>query len=324
MALSIVNITNIEDIAAEVATFATAEGWTVGGTAPAITLQRPEGGLVMEFTSSSTRVTIGSAAATTRIAEMNNIVLEGGGGGMNTVPLPTRLFLFSGTEQGSSFIAGVVEFGFNRYRMFYVGGTVIKGNYTGGEVVSANYFRQTTTGNQYPLDTRDHKFMFRGSEQASTLIDNSGWVNVVHADSPVPIKPFFSADISSAVSAIENFDEGSAYGGHADRVNGTLVDRGQVHFDAVTLLTPVNIYEGFGSPRRARPLGHIAGVRLVNMTNLQPGQTALIGMENWRVFPEFRFNPTTFQSVQGQFSDSFAADESSGYFGLAFAEDFAT
>ena len=206
--------------------------------------------------------------------------------------------------------------------MFYLGNMVRKGNYTGGEVIAANNFEPETTDFAFPLSIDEHKFLFKGTQ--SYLNENRvGWVHVVHPDSATDFKPFRSTISSANTDEVDNIDIGSVIGGNYDNINDTLITHGEQHFAAANLIIPANLYEGVGDPRFLRPLGHPAGARLVNMTNLDLGQQILVGSVNWRVYPEFRRSETVSVS-QGPNSDSYPADETSAFVGMAFPENLAT
>jgi len=322
------NIAALAEIPPLVASLATTEGWGVDNTDPTRPiLTRPGGGLPISVFGQDNggngfgSLDLESSADPGNLARANNIRLNGTVTSPET-PLPTRLFLFSGTEDGNAFIAGVIEFGFNRFRMFYIGNMVRKGNYTGGEVIAANNHEPETTDFSFPVTTSDNKFLFKGTQ--SYLNENRvGWVHVVHPDSPTDFKPFRATISSSNSDEVDNIDIGSVIGGNFDNINDTLLTFGQQHFAAAVLINPVNLYEGFGSPRFLRPLGHPAGARSVNITNLEPTQQITVGAINWRVFPEFRKSPST--SVgQGPNSNSYPADETSVFAGMAFPENLNT
>lgn len=328
MAFDTNNIATLAEIPALVATFAASQGWTVDSTNPsAPLLTRPGGGLpvlVQGFDGLPNglgEINLSSPANAGARARTLNIRINGTAAAP-VIPTPTRLFLFSGTEESSAFIAGVIEFGFNRYRMFYIGNMVRKGNYTGGEVIAGNAFQPETVSFRYPLTTDDHKYLFKGTQSFFTSPADTGWVHVIHPESDTLFKPFFSS-LSVTVDPVQNIDVGSVFGGNFDNVNDTLLVYGEQHFAAANLINPVQLYEGVGTPRFLRPLGHPAGARSVNMTNLSPGQQITVGSINWRVYPEFRKSDLTSIS-QGPNATSYAADESSVFAGMAFPENLAT
>lgn len=330
------NVANFSEIPSLVASFASASGWSVATSSDpmnfpdAVVLNRPEGSRPLELrrepqTSGLDRLTIGdpSTPGSPR-AVLDNIRI---GGDVNAplAPSPTRIFLFSGTEEGHSFIAVIIEFGFNRYRAFYIGGTVIKGDYTGGEIVAANRFVNSGVNTDWPRATDNHRLLFQAS--AADLFNDpndAGFVRVVHPDQTEPFLPF-QIDRSNFEDIDTLFAADRALGGPFDRVNDTFVRDGQEHFAAATLLTPHNLYQSTGSPIRLRPLGHVAGSRMVNMTNLEPGQQVTVGATNWRVFPEFRKSGlSSIDQTQPNVTGSFNADESSEFWGLAFPENLLT
>ena len=328
------NIANFSEIPALASTFAAANGWTVGAATDAAmfpdarTFQRPEGGPTFELrresqTDGADRLAIfDTAAPTGNRAQIDNIRV---GGAVNAplIPSPTRLFLFTGTEEGHSYICAMIEFGFNRYRAFYLGGAVIKGDYTGGEIVAGNTHLNSGVTFEWPRETDEHRLLFQASGTVFGA-DEAGFVRVVHPDLANPVLPLASPRSSFQTPDVF-IPENRVLCGPYDGVNDTFVRDGQEHFAAATLLTPHNLYQTTGAPIRLRPLGHVAGTRMVNMTNLEPGQQVTVGAVNWRVFPEFRKSDVT-EINQGDplATGSFNTDESSEFWGLAFPENLAT
>lgn len=309
-------VSALADIPPLVKTFAADLGWAVSGVC---TIERPGGGTPFSMSAGSYSAGGGVVAprGQHRYLDVGNDTVYRlkprvfaprllGDYNQGWEPgNPTLLHLIGGVEAGSAYIVVVVEFGFNDYRHIYIGNMVKIGDYAGGEVLSATnnnvrprndneypfngYYRSeiralfsnTTSGNAnvYPDD-------FNDAFNTADLNLRSGAVKIEHADNPNTWRYFSNIRTSGALQGRE------IGGGYTDGIHDYEVAKAFAPFaGSAVLVTPTlwcshapvgNVFDN-----RFIPVGHPAGVRMVNMRDLTPGQEIEVGTEKWRVFPEF-------------------------------------
>jgi hypothetical protein len=311
-------VTSIADVISDLITFAGAEGWTVGGTGTVPTFTPPSGGSPVQVernnVGSFDGMDLSIPALSTNKARLNNPYIDGTGSTPDT-PAPSLLHLHGGTEEGIDFIAGVIEFSTVGYRHFYIGALIPVGTFTGGQVIAANWHYTSNESYNFPFNANVAcKFMFGACNQVLAATD-SGFAHIV-AGAADSIRVNKSGAPSPAYAPENTLGANVLLGGATDGPNDALVARGQVHYSSATVLVPVNMYVTEGSPARLRPVGRPAGVRLVNMTNYDEAQQIQIGIDNWRVYPEFK-KTTSAYVARGT---SYGEREASYFWGLAYPE----
>ena len=143
----------------------------------------------------------------------------------------------------------------------------------------------------------------------------SGGVHAVHANNANSWRRSFAA----AHDLIEFLDT-EVYGGFKDDINDGFVAFGISPFAGSSILTPINLY----APRNPgvgvgfAPMGRPAGVRMVNMRDLNPGSQIVVGAVNWRVFPAFSKNASV--NPGNPTAGNYPTFESSHYVGYAYPE----
>ena len=314
MAFSEHVISSITEVPALVASFATARGWGVSGT----TITRPGGGLDIQITASATGYDHYLAAAATTVATTSARFYSPKLRGTVAVPevsTPSKVYLF-GASTPEPFIAVVVEYGVNLYRHLYIGNLVKHSDFVGGECISAATPLTTTTSGSYPVSYRTANYLFagRGRALAETY---SGGVRAVHANNPTPWRKFYT---STAVTPLTSLDNTGAIGGFTDDVNDGYLARGKAAYAGVQILVPINLYAPvpITGDTLFAPLGYPAGIRMVNMQDIDPNYTFLIGSQTWRCFPVF--TKSSAQSVSKD-PDGWADAESSYWVGYAYPQD---
>ena len=310
-------ITTLSEAITALITFAGTAGWTVGGTGSVPTFIPPSGGSPIQFERNNVApfdgIDITIPALSANKARLNSPYINGAGA-TPVVPAPSAIHLHSGVEDGVEFISGVIVFSTVGYRHFYMGGLVPVGTYTGNQAIAANWHYTDNQSFNFPFDPQEeNKFLFGGLNQPLDEAD-SGYVYLV-AGAASSIRPNKAG--ASGISAAElTLGENKLIGGATDGPNDALVTWGQAHYASATLLVPINLYVTEGSPARLRPVGHVAGVRMVNMTNYDEAQQILLGDDAWRVYPEFKKTPTALVAR----GTSYGASESSYFWGLAYPE----
>lgn len=233
-----------------------------------------------------------------------------------TVKQPTTLHLVGGLLP-EPFIAVVLEYPNGEYRHLYIGHMEKIGDYQGGEVIAANSGPgSSNTENISYRDTAHMHYLF-GAYQTRRAEGASGGVHVSHADNADPWRTFRGA--SGVTNPYVSFPTGAAIGGFNDAINDGYLARARSQFAGQQVLVPINLYvnENIIGDTIMHPIGRPAGVRLVNMQDLQPNQEIVVGGLLWRVFPSHsrRFQKTMPKTGSGaQFRDY----ESSYYVGYAY------
>lgn len=284
------SITAITDIPALVNTFAVANGWTVTGTSSSPILTRTGGGLSFQLDAAisgndHTLTWTETGSTATNNARIVSPKLAGTSG-TPVVSTPSKVHLFAAATP-QPFLAIVVEYGSNSFRHLYLGNLVKASAFTGGEVISGANPRNTSSAFEFPLGYRNAQYLFGGTKSSAVGQANAGGLKAAHASNPTPWRRFYCG--SWAYPYYGTFDGSEAIGGFCDDVNDGYVARGRSAFSGVQILVPINLYAAMpvtGDTLFA-PLGHPAGVRMVNLTDIEPGADILIGSQTWKCFPAF-------------------------------------
>lgn len=313
-------ISAITDIPAKVHAFATSIGMTVTGTTAAPIVARPGGstiGFKLEATVSGYDHSLtwtGQDAVVTSKAKIVSPKMYGTTA-VPLVSLPSKLHLF-GKSSPKAFLAIVIEYGDNLFRHLYFGTMEIAGSYTGGEVVSGASFKSSPNGYDYPMSFRpSHNYLFSARGRLFPIAE-SGGLRAVHASNPVSWRRFFGSE--NYLPSVD-MGNGAALGGFSDDVNDGYVARGRSPFAGVTVLAPINLLASMPLTGDSYyvPLGRPAGIRMVNMQDIDPGAQIALGTDNWRAFPVF--SKSASQTVQ-QASGGWGAGETSYFVGYAYPE----
>lgn len=232
---------------------------------------------------------------------------------------PHTLYLI-GSLSPEPYIAAVVEYPGQTFRHMYIGYAERIGNYQGGEIIAATEGPAPSNSNTVAYDDPSHmKYLF-GSRSSRKSASESGGVYVQHAENPTPWRRFIG---NSSVSNIHlNMPAGAVVGGYGDSINDGYLARGRSPFAGQTILTPINLYlnDAIIGDMVYRPIGRPAGVRLVNMQDLNPGAEIVVGGKLWRVYPSHcrRFESSMPRTGTGTQPRNF---ESSYWVGYAYAVD---
>lgn len=290
-------ISAMGDIPELVATFAAAHGWTVTGAASAPVLTRAGGGLSFQLTDSISGndhiLAVAQSGGATATANARIVSPKLNGTATPAVSVPSKVHLFADSTP-EPFLAIVVEYAFNSYRHLYIGNLVKASGFTGGEVISGAQPLNSNTSFQFPTSYRTAHYLFGAFPNGVVAQANSGGVHVNHADNPTPWRRFYGTG-SSFPGWFTTMDSSVALGGFCDDINDGYIARGRSPFAGVQLLSPITLYASvpITGDTLFAPLGHPAGVRHVNMADLEPGAEFAIGSQTWKVFPAFSKGPTT-------------------------------
>lgn len=213
-------------------------------------------------------------------------------GGVYTPSTPTKLHMLGGFD-GAPWLVAIIEYGFNSYRHLYVGYMEKIGDYTGGEVVCGCDFlpyyvssSQSATRSPYHYSyDYMHKYLFSWYNNMPS--DWAGGVRINHPDNPNAYRTFRSGNVSYVGWGNTPYPVTGVIGGFRDGVNDGYLARANVSYAGSVILVPINLYVG-AEGNWLIPIGRPAGVRMVNMRNIEPGASITIANDTWRCFPMFR------------------------------------
>lgn len=246
---------------------------------------------------------------------------------------PTQLFLFGQLEgdaddSGESYIAGVIAYGFNRYRHFYLGYVAKSTAFEGGEITTGSAFAPTGQSSSWQarFDSTQSCYPFQGT---CTTDFNNGGVYVDHANAVTKWRQFsmFKTAASNGRWPVDNSDAATfnqmVAGGFPDGINEGYLSAAFQPFSNAAVLVPINLYIGMAVPsplaKSLAAIGHVPGVRMVDIQDMDPEDTLTLGSETWRVFPGFQKNSeSAVTMVSGLGSNAFMPAETSRYVGLAY------
>jgi hypothetical protein len=315
------NVTGLAEVPALIASFAQTLGWTVSGN----TITRPGGGLPISvvYTTAANeeqnliaQITVGGVL---RQAITRNPRL--GPGGTSALPTnvlqPNKIHLFGNTTP-EPWIGCVIDYGFNRYRHLYIGNMVKQGSYGGGECVSTvNALHGFRLNTALQVHFSEHKYLFNSWNNMFTA-DDSGGVHIDHADNTSPWRMNRTANVN--VFANTSMTDNMVIGGYGDSINDSLLARARNTYAGAALLIPINLFATrlSGADVLFSPIGHPAGVRMVNVEDIQPFTLISVGNVSWRVFPAIsRRIETLFNNGTG----GWIIDETSFNIGYAYPQD---
>ncbi|MBK3745245.1 hypothetical protein G3A39_39360 [Paraburkholderia aspalathi] len=210
------------------------------------------------------------------------------------VQIPSKLFLISRLDP-EPYIAIVIEYGYNLYRHLYFGFAEKVGDYQGGEIVSGCNGWQSTYGtgtSGVRWDLRSWTSQLFNGVQSNTTRNNSGGIHIQHADNAQPWRRFSPVrlpNISAAEDLTLLFDGSECIGGYGDSFNDPYVSKGKNAVAGASVLTPINLMstQMVTGDVRFIPVGIPAGVRMINIQELESQAISDVGGENWYSFAAF-------------------------------------
>lgn len=324
-------ITSLSEIPSLLESFATSAGWDVSsgpvvrhpnyeGAGPggiAFALTTAFSGLNHDLIWSSTNPIVTSRAyarspiLSARVSPFTPYVMS-----------PSRVFFVSMLTP-EPYLAIVVEYGANQYRHLYLGFMEKIGNYAGGEVISsAGGMLSATASNRDWYDREANMLLFQANQSIKPRAD-AGGVHVSHAGNAVPWRTFRSAASTDGSTSIDGttFDAAEAIGGFGDSINDAYVAKGKSGIAGASLLVPINLYASVkpaSNISRFISIGHPAGVRMLNIENMEPLSQVTIGSETWRIFAATRKSPLLTMSRPTNTGNHYRAEETSYNLGYAY------
>jgi len=240
----------------------------------------------------------------------------------------TKLHMFGGTEGDATWIAGVIEYTYNRYRHFYVGRIDRYGDYNDGIVLSvSNYRNYATIRDDFAnFDSTKHRHLFSGYDQPYSSLKrrpHCGGLLLSHADDPHTWRYFDGAEGGGYPPDTDGYGTGQeVFGGPGDGPVDGWIRSGYAPTGSASLITPITLfgnYDDGAGGRFYRALGRPLGVGVVSMKNLVAEQQIQIGTENWRVFPSAHLN-LSMRKGTGSYPTYWTWEEPTGLVGFAYKE----
>ena len=313
-------ITTLAETVNHVNTFATGTlGWTSNFTG---TIRSPNGSIDWEYTASDAssphpHILVTNYADINMRAKSWAPVVDGTQYSPQT-KTPERLFLFGTAD----YLAIVIRFAGGIYRHMYIGVLNKAGNYTNGDIVSSNDFfaKDGTIDSSItrPLFTASDVRPF-GLDPFSDYFKNKedfGCVYLQHTDALRSLWHFYDGR-DGTIDSSTDYEPDTVCGG------GTLWfevlrNTSRTSFSGVVPLQTYELFVAHGTVNTDLtliPIGHPKGVRGCNIQPFNPEEEIVVGAETWKVFPEFRRDPSLSSSPDTGY---YPVSEASGYAGIAY------
>lgn len=194
----------------------------------------------------------------------------------NNMPGPYAAYHFFGSSQ---YLHVVVEATAGHYRHLAMGELNKVGSYAGGAYVGAIYWNTSTTYIDDP-NAPYHTYLF----DRTSYIGSDTYHTQVRADLDGQINHWFQCSYVPWNNRRRAWGPMRATGGSDAGTMDTLLARSPNAFNALTPLLPAYVYAERDSQLYS-PVGHVADLRVCNLTNLAAGDTVTLGSDNWMVFP---------------------------------------
>lgn len=344
MTYSVSSITGINEIPALVKAFADTLGFTTTTvSATSITVKHPTYTPAKTFTVQSL---ITGSAATLRHQISVSTDASGGTAAICESPklnptqvnnaasvvvsTPTKLHLFGkksggASDSGETFIAGVIEYGVNLYRHFYLGYIEKISAFDNGELITGSAFWPVGKNSNSAIycDTDDTRFPFSANNGTAGDAGNGG-AYIVNAGNAVPWRQFTSGSWTSGHTFDQHFatyGDSVILGGYKDNINSGYMAAGKSPYSGAQLLAPINLYIGkkVSTTQYFQAVGRASGARLVHMEDLEPGAEIAIGSQLWRVFPVFsKSTVLSYSTSISTAANAFPTGNSSHFVGMAY------
>lgn len=343
MTYSVHSISSVNEIPDLVKSFATTLGLTTSGSGTSITVKHPTYTPAKTFTVQAVisgslatlrhQITVntdapGSTAAICESPKLNPTQVNSAAAVV--VSLPTKVHLFGklaggAGDSGETFIAGVIEYGVNLYRHFYLGYIEKITAFDNGELTTASAFWPVGKNSSSAIycDSDDTRYPFSANNAIAGDAGNGG-AYIVNAGNAVPWRSFSSGTWTNGHTLDQHFASSGGsviLGGYKDNINSGYLYAGKSPYAGAQLLTPVNLYIGkrVSTTQYFQAVGRASGARLVHMEDLEPGSEISIGTEIWRVFPVFAKSTTlSFSTSISTAANAFPVGNSSQYVGMAY------
>ena len=289
MAYQQTNATSVENLVNAIAAFAVSAGWTqrrndLTGTNRTVTLQKGGDNIHLYNTDTSN---IGLAASVGYDAGLGpraqpNQSLYNARCNVGTGPF-ANVFMFAG-DSPAEHVHVVIEVASGEFRMLSFGLLEKFGTYTGGTFFDASYINSSFIANA--ADSRHHRLFDNGTQTSSQVATGgTGGVRCDVDGNTNCFCPFADGSLATIPMASGGFiSENPWTGGDGGYRNSQFFAKSVNSFGGVTPVAPVLI-------RVERPdnywsdIGHVPGIRFLNMAKFASGDEFSLGPDTFKVFP---------------------------------------
>lgn len=279
-----------DDVINKIATFASANGWTIdsntlAGSNRTLTLRNTTD-YIHVYNSDATNVRVRASVGYTPGQPPANHPNPSGEALANLGAGPyTKLYMFANASP-SPHIHVVVELTGGIFRFLSFGMVSKLGTWTGGTYVDASYWNESQTWRYYWM--RYHSSLFdsmsdvayRGSIRCDIPLDGraNAWASLGYNAAYRAYTGLFGGDSNTGTGYLTT----QFYNRNSPPFSGQVA-LGTIEFDIFRI-------GGFWSPS-----GSFPNVRYLNMERFNPGQEITVGADVWKVFPMCRKGGGTYE-----------------------------
>lgn len=270
------------DLIAQLASLAGSNGWSVSGVTGGYMFANASKNLYFTINTTSSEINIRGATGINSGSAWNAQPGDmGASAQVNEVTGPLKGYYFFVTSQ---YIHVVIEVSTNIFKHFTIGELNKNSNYTGGAYVCASYHNTSTYYRNHP-NYQGHSYLFdSGAYNTSSYIDQNR----------------VRVDVDGKTNNWMRFDQNNNPAGNT--IKGVSRQLGLSLVEALYICSPndmnqrtplVPIILAAGRPDGLFSLiGSAPDIRLVKMTNFNPGQILTIGSDEWYLFPHIQKTTT--------------------------------
>ena len=209
----------------------------------------------------------------------------------NNMAGPNTAYWFFEQDANPAYIHVVVEINAGQFRHFGFGELEKIGDWVGGAYHYHHNWNQSNANIDNPLGAHQIGLdaAYTGANQNSPVLHCQGIGDQVAADRWARVCYAGTQGYPNGTDRAGN-NMGTAFGGWRGGIRGNLAGGPFTALSAFKPLIPVSVFwwDATITPDQAIYLGNQADVRMINMQNIDPGQTISVAGETWYCFPWVR------------------------------------
>ncbi len=187
----------------------------------------------------------------------------------------TRMYVFAGTSP-EPWVHVTFETAPGYFQHLYFGYVEKYGNYSGGAIADATYWQITTSQYNRSWEGSNNHLLFGGKNSYDTNYGKgAGALEIDHVDAPGDAYHFCYRGQKTYIAG----------GGWGDGYNARLAFVEPTGIEGNVIFHPVILFADINSNRFVCPVACVPGVRIINISSFDPGQSVSVGNQNWRIFP---------------------------------------